>query len=158
MEYDNEESIKSDESDYPQRVLLKSLYENFEVNVKEEIEIKEEPINIKSVDIGIYDEPIAFTLGSNLVQHELTHSEQKSYQCSICDKKGSQNCLLIEHRVVHTGGKPYQCSQCDKTFTHKSYLIIHQRVHFGAKPYQCGQCDKAFSSNISLISHQKTHP
>ncbi|CAL4213292.1 unnamed protein product, partial [Meganyctiphanes norvegica] len=99
-----------DESDYPQNILRKSLYGNVEVNVKEEIEVKEEPINIKSVEINIaketviYDKRIAFPWGSHLVKHELTHTEEKSYQCSICDKTFSQNCL-IKHEIVHTREK-----------------------------------------------------
>ncbi|CAL4135021.1 unnamed protein product, partial [Meganyctiphanes norvegica] len=127
MEYDNEESIIQDESIYPQNSLRKSLYGNVEVNVKEEIEVKEEPININSVEISIAketvicDKRIAFPLGSHLVKHGLTHTEKKSYQCSIRDETLSQNCL-IKHEIVHTRDKPYQCCQCDKIFTCKSSL------------------------------------
>ncbi|CAL4130457.1 unnamed protein product [Meganyctiphanes norvegica] len=113
MECDNEESIKPEGSDYTQNILRKSLYGNVEVTVKEEIEVKEEPINIKSVDINIakeipiYDEPISFIYESDLVKRELTHIDEKSYQCSICDKTFSQNCFLIKHQIVHTGEKNY---------------------------------------------------
>ncbi|CAL4110351.1 unnamed protein product [Meganyctiphanes norvegica] len=108
-------------------VFIECVHENVEVNFKEEIEVKEEPINIKSVeiniakDIVIYDEPIAFPWESHLVKHELTHTEEKLYQCSICDKTFSQNCLLIKHEIVHLKEKPYKCSPCDKTFTCKKF-------------------------------------
>ena len=52
-------------------VFIECVHENVEVNFKEEIEVKEEPINIKSVeiniakDIVIYDEPIAFPWGKS---------------------------------------------------------------------------------------------
>ncbi|CAL4154786.1 unnamed protein product, partial [Meganyctiphanes norvegica] len=104
----------------------KSIYRKVEVNGEDEINVKEEPINMKSVEINfakeivLNDEPIAFTWESHLVKHELTHTEEKSYQCSICDKKFSHNFLLIRHQVVHTGDKPYQCSQCDKHFSFKN--------------------------------------
>ncbi|CAL4176381.1 unnamed protein product, partial [Meganyctiphanes norvegica] len=119
MDCDNEESITPNESDYPKKVLRKSLYGNSEVNVKEEIVLKEEPMNIKGIEIklaketGTYNEPIAFTWESNLLKHELTHTMEKSYKCTFCDKQFSQNCLLIKHQIVHSGEKTYQCSLCD---------------------------------------------
>ncbi|CAL4144220.1 unnamed protein product, partial [Meganyctiphanes norvegica] len=92
-----------------------------------------------------------------LTQGWNNHECSKSYQCSIWDKKCSQNCLLIKHQIVHTGEKPYQCSQCDKTFTHKNHLKVRQRMHTREKPYQCSQCGKAFSQHINLICHYKMH-
>ncbi|CAL4093184.1 unnamed protein product, partial [Meganyctiphanes norvegica] len=96
-------------------VFIECVHENVEVNFKEEIEVKEEPINIKGVEINIekyiaiYDELIAFAWESHLVKHELTLTEGKLYQCSICDKTFSQNCLLIKHEIVHLKEKPYKC-------------------------------------------------
>ncbi|CAL4075767.1 unnamed protein product, partial [Meganyctiphanes norvegica] len=104
MEYDKEECIIKNESDYPENILRKSLYENIEVNVKDEIEGKEEPIDTKSVEI-------------NLVKHKLTHTPIQ------CEKTFSRNCHLISHQRTHTGEKSYQCNQCDKTFSHKHDII-----------------------------------
>ncbi|CAL4085855.1 unnamed protein product, partial [Meganyctiphanes norvegica] len=143
MEYDNKECIIANESDYPQNIFWKSLYENVEVNVKEEIEVREGTINTKSVDI-------------NLLKHELTHTEEKSFKYTICDKKIPQNCL-IKHEIVHTVDKPCQCSQRGKTSTCKSSLVIHERTHTGEKTYQCSQFENTFSKNSHLITHQRTH-
>ncbi|CAL4101703.1 unnamed protein product, partial [Meganyctiphanes norvegica] len=120
---------------------------------KEEIEIKEEPINIQDVDIKlengieVHEELLDFAEKKYLVKHEplhgddklhqRTHSGEKKYQCSHYDNVFSTNSYLMEHLRTHTGEKPYKCSQCNMAFLHKSNLIQHLRTHTGEKPYQC---------------------
>ncbi|CAL4068331.1 unnamed protein product, partial [Meganyctiphanes norvegica] len=99
--------------------------EDDEIKVKEELEIKEEPID--------------FTAGNN--------------HCSQYDQKFPQINTHMKNQIVYTGNKPYQCNQCDKAFSHRSSFIIHQILHTGRKPYQCSQCDKAFSRKSGLINH-----
>ena len=67
-----------------------------EIDVKEEIEIFEEPILFKS-----------------------THSEERQYRCSQCD---SSQCDLKIHLSTLSVEKPYQCSQCKKAFAVKNIL------------------------------------
>ncbi|NXE30027.1 ZN189 protein, partial [Ardeotis kori] len=46
-----------------------------------------------------------------------------------CGKSFVCRSWLVRHRMTHTGERPYKCSQCDKTYRRKDYLLSHQRRH-----------------------------
>ncbi|CAL4151699.1 unnamed protein product [Meganyctiphanes norvegica] len=148
---------------YPQEVLRKSAYGMFEVDVKEENEVKNETLNIQAVEIKlekeiqIFEEPIAFTGVNDLVKHDLTYSEENSYNYGPYGKASSHNDSLIDHLITHTGAKQCQCNQFSKTFSHEKVLTEHHRTHTGEKTFQCSQCDKAFPNISNLLRHQRTH-
>ncbi|WP_369294282.1 hypothetical protein [Klebsiella pneumoniae] len=41
------------------------------------------------------------------------------------------------HHRTHTGEKHYKCSECEKTFRKYPHLSEHNRIHTGEKPYDC---------------------
>ncbi|CAL4060321.1 unnamed protein product, partial [Meganyctiphanes norvegica] len=97
-----------------------STYGNFEENVNEEVEgseelgqIEDDEIQIKE-ELEIKEEPIDFTAGND--------------QCSQYDQDFPKNNIPIKHQIIYTGNKPYQSSHCDKTFSQNVHLITHQII------------------------------
>lgn len=98
-----------------------------------------------------------FSRSSNLVRHQRTHEEEKSYGCVECGKGFTLREYLMKHQRTHLGKRPYVCSECWKTFSQRHHLEVHQRSHTGEKPYKCGDCWKSFSRRQHLQVHRRTH-
>ncbi|XP_057551594.1 zinc finger and SCAN domain-containing protein 25 isoform X2 [Hippopotamus amphibius kiboko] len=98
-----------------------------------------------------------FSRSSNLVRHQRTHEEDKSYGCGECGKGFALREYLLKHQRTHLGRRPYVCGECWKTFSQRHHLEVHQRSHTGEKPFQCGDCWKSFSRRQHLQVHRRTH-
>ncbi|XP_007954064.1 zinc finger and SCAN domain-containing protein 25 [Orycteropus afer afer] len=98
-----------------------------------------------------------FSRSSNLVRHQRTHEEEKSYGCVECGKGFTLREYLMKHQRTHLGKRPYVCSECWKTFSQRHHLEVHQRSHTGEKPYKCTDCWKSFSRRQHLQVHRRTH-
>nr|XP_023420937.1 zinc finger and SCAN domain-containing protein 25 isoform X3 [Cavia porcellus] len=98
-----------------------------------------------------------FSRSSNLVRHQRTHEEEKSYGCVECGKGFTLREYLMKHQRTHLGKRPFVCNECWKTFSQRHHLEVHQRSHTGEKPYKCGDCWKSFSRRQHLQVHRRTH-
>ena len=78
------------------------------------------------------------------LEHELTHSGLKPYQCKFCDKCFIEVLQYKEHELTHTGVKRNTCKYCNKSFLRSSTCRWHERTHTRLKPHQCKYCDEWF--------------
>ncbi|NXE44156.1 ZN335 protein, partial [Ptilorrhoa leucosticta] len=61
-----------------------------------------------------------------LLNHQLSHMNDKPYKCSVCKYSTFREDFLVSHVAVkHTGGKPFACEFCHFTTKHKKNLRLH---------------------------------
>ena len=87
----------------------------------------------------------------------MTHTEEKPYECDVCEKIFSQSERLKMHKRTHTGEKPYECDICQKKFSDHRNLKAHKRTHTGEKPHKCVICNKVFLTSSNLKKHKRSH-
>ncbi|KAF7226977.1 zinc finger and SCAN domain-containing protein 5B [Nothobranchius furzeri] len=80
----------------------------------------------------------------------------RSYSCSICEKRFSNCSHLAAHIRTHTGERPYMCEICKKTFITTSALNRHQTIHTEGKHFVCNCCGKSFKWMESLGRHMRS--
>ncbi|XP_032748462.1 zinc finger protein 764 [Rattus rattus] len=98
----------------------------------------------------------SFTRQSKLVEHLYTHTGEKPFQCSECNKCFGRASSLSMHRAIHRE-RPHRCPDCGKSFTQRSTLVAHLYTHTGEKPFRCPDCNKSFSWPSSLSTHRAIH-
>ena len=63
----------------------------------------------------------------------------KRWACSMCPKFFRKPSELRRHEMIHTGEKPFQCTMCDYASNRKANLQSHiQRTHLGEIWSDCG--------------------
>ena len=59
--------------------------------------------------------------------------------------------------LTHTGEKPYKCTYCERSFAQSNVLVKHMKTHVGDHPYQCDRCDASFRLLKDLRNHYQEH-
>lgn len=91
----------------------------------------------------------------------VTSSTPKTHICDFpgCTNAYAKKSLLVQHRRSHTGERPFKCSNCDRSFLRKSHLTAHQVSHQSQqeKPFHCSVCGKGVNTSQHLRRHEITH-
>lgn len=98
----------------------------------------------------------SFTQASSLSAHRKTHSNTKSYTCSICGKQFKHTFSLKKHLLVHESGN-YSCDICHKTLKTKQSLQNHIYRHYNVRNYSCEGCGDTFVTASELQNHRLKH-
>ncbi|XP_056140491.1 zinc finger Y-chromosomal protein 1 isoform X1 [Lampris incognitus] len=95
-----------------------------------------------------------FAEEEELLQHGLTHEENKTHHCAHCDHKSSNSSDLKRHIIsVHTKDYPHKCAVCGKGFHRPSELKKHSASHRTKKLHQCRHCNFKIADPFVLSRH-----
>lgn len=73
-----------------------------------------------------------------------------------CDKHFRSTAEVRKHVMAHHSiERPFNCDVCGKGFTLQCLLNTHMKTHSGEKPFVCHDCGKAFPKLYSLKRHKK---
>ncbi|RDX55997.1 hypothetical protein OH76DRAFT_1427399 [Lentinus brumalis] len=101
----------------------------------------------------------AYAKPSRLAEHERSHTGDRPYVCSTCNKSYLRETHLQAHARTHlpSSAKPYPCEEpgCGKRFWTSQHLRTHAELHRGEKPFKCNEsnCHAAFSKHHQLREH-----
>lgn len=85
-----------------------------------------------------------------LMDHKLSHTDEKSVQCAQCPKMFKSRAKAKEHEDNTHSGKKYECSQCDALLATRQSLREHMAVHSEEKRYKCQQCGNGYKRSHAL--------
>ncbi|KAK9888517.1 hypothetical protein WA026_000768 [Henosepilachna vigintioctopunctata] len=100
----------------------------------------------------------------HLKEHITSHTGEKNYNCTNCDKAFPRLSSLKRHMKSHfaplgqkTKKTPFLCTICGKRFPFSNGASRHMRIHFGVKTHECQICNKKFNQSTHLHVHMRTH-
>ncbi|XP_013414287.1 zinc finger protein 91 [Lingula anatina] len=97
-----------------------------------------------------------------LKKHLISHSEERNFKCSYCDRAFKHRNTLLQHTKIHSDDRPFQCQMCNYSAKKSTSLQSHirlQHTHKGLKPYKCPYCSHCATVRWNCHKHITTaHP
>ncbi|XP_061190287.1 zinc finger protein 60-like [Saccostrea echinata] len=94
-------------------------------------------------------------INSSLKEHLKSHSDDRPYQCEICQASFKRNHQMKLHKqTVHSDLRLYHCELCDKSFKRRDKLTCHYRTHSDEHPFMCTECGSVFKWKHHLKRHK----
>ena len=86
-------------------------------------------------------------------RHMLTHTDERPFQCTICDKRFKCHTTLRSHEAVHASTTPYLCDRCGKGFRFLNGLRVHLTLHANPSAFSCTKCTLSCTTKQALTRH-----
>ncbi|CAG9106356.1 unnamed protein product [Plutella xylostella] len=93
-----------------------------------------------------------------LLHYHFKANHTTDLKCQYCEKTFKVRSSLQEHvYFTHTGERPYKCSVCDKGVVSLRALAKHAIVHDDTKKLPCPVCGRLFIAKWKVRDHLKRH-
>lgn len=95
-----------------------------------------------------------FTKPRQLRMHESTHTGEKKYCCTVCDKSFCYSSSLFKHlKCMHSDKSTSVCQFCNKVYSTEESLLKHNQYHIGIDQFKCRKCGEVFRDMLTLKRH-----
>ena len=94
------------------------------------------------------------TSASDMEVHTKSHSNERPFYCTICNKRFITQKTLQNHGAVHSNQERFFCSFCNKSYKYKRDLNRHMKAH-PEFSFSCSFCKQQLNDGRSLHHHER---
>ncbi|XP_007231995.3 zinc finger protein 335 isoform X3 [Astyanax mexicanus] len=100
-----------------------------------------------------------YTFKMHLLTH-IQNCGNSLFKCEFCEITCTDKKQLLNHQLTHTNDKPFKCDYCKYSTSKEDFLVSHIAIkHTGEKPFSCDLCHFMTKHRKNLRLHvQCRHP